>query len=153
MSNVRGSFRKKSAILSGDQLDQARPHFERWVSIALLVLSFGGTIVALHGGWDVIAAGHLQLAAILGGIALQALCTAVEWFYRHKRLHPFYLLALVLDAGPTAIGYHAILAPGLLALLAIAGLTGGLATAITYGLIIVSAVILAWLPEGSLIDE
>ena len=155
MGNVRSSpMRKKSAVITQQQIDYSRPYFERYASWALLALSFLGSVVAFHGGdWAAIRALHFRTGALIGGLVLQAFCTYLEWSYRHRRFHPLYLFVLALDAGPTAIGYYPVVRGSLSYVANVIGLQGTQASIFVYILVGLAALLLAWVPESRLIEE
>ncbi len=144
---------KKSAVLKQRDIDHARPIFERISALVLLSFSFLGTVAAFHSGdWSALRALELNWGAVGAGILLQGLCTAGEIFYRHRRLSPIYLVALAFDAGPTALGYLPIIKNPLMGIAETIGLTGTPADIFVYLLVLLAALLLAWVPEGRLID-
>lgn len=133
---------KPSAIFTQTQLDHGRSHFERGSALALLALSIVGSVLAFNAvAWSI--------AGVVAGIGVQVLCTAIEWWYRRKRLSAPYLIAFVADTGTTIAGFGPIFHDWIAARLPIAA---DLATWLAWGIIAVIAMLLAWIPEGRLID-
>lgn len=133
---------KSSAIFSQAQLDRGRSHFERGSALALLALSiFGSVLVFNPVVWTV--------AGVIAGIGVQVLCTAIEWWYRHKRLSAPYLVAFVVDTGATIAGFGPLFHDWITGLLPITPDVGSWAA---WGVIATAAALLAWVPEGRLID-
>lgn len=135
---------KRSAIVSGARLAAGQPLFERVVGLALLCLSFAGTMALLQGGW-VLPLDPIGLAA---GFLVQLLLTAVEWMYQGRRRSWQYVGAVTADSALSLGGYAPLLLAPLLRVLPFDGLNGYLA----WGIIAVAAVVLAVLPETILVD-
>jgi len=98
---------KESAIITRARLRKQRGSIERWTAWVVLLVSFLGSIAALHGGWPPLIASIRTLqphwAALLGGLAIQALLTYLEWHYFDVPLIAW--LARLFDALTTALGY------------------------------------------------
>lgn len=141
---------KASSIIRVKTLDALRPHFERSLAVLLIGVSVAGSVIAFHGGWPALAA-RWSWPAFLAGAGLQLGCTGVEWLYRSKRRSAPYVLALATDTGTSVAGFGPIFhARFSLALEAYVGvLSWWAAWAILGGL----ALLLAWIPEGRLIDD
>jgi hypothetical protein len=99
---------KGSAIFNGSQFDAGRPIFERFLAGVILLLSFVGAIVVVAGGWTNIPVG-LNVGSFFGGLTLQGICTAVQWFYRKNKWTVQYQLFLQVDACTTTIAYYAVI--------------------------------------------
>ena len=138
---------KPSAIFSRADLDRARGPIERLSAWTLLLLSVLGTVVCFSGGWSALFT-RPTLAAVVGGIAVQAALTAVEWIYGSRRRSAPYLTALVLDASLTATGYEPLARPWLERALAGTSAPELFATAIIGAV----AVLLAAYPESRLVE-
>ena len=112
--NAPKGRRKASAVVNGRDLDRLQGPFERLIGWGLLVLSFVGSVLALNGGalWPV------AIEAIIGGFALQALLTVVEWIWgiRRRGLQWYNGAAILLGTGLTVYGWAAILIPSMTAL-------------------------------------
>jgi hypothetical protein len=141
---------KKSAVISQRDLNEVRSHFERAVGILLLLFSVIGSVIAFNGGWPGIAAGHWSFTGVLAGLGVQAGCTLIEWLYRVRRLSAPYLIALVVDTGSTIVGFGPIFHDQLTTKLPIAQ---DLASWLAWGIIGAVALLLAFAPEGVLIDD
>ncbi len=142
--------RKQSAILSRSQLDQQRGAFERFSALAVLVLSFAGTIAAFSGGWTALIETP-RLAPILGGLAAQLGLTAAEWWYGAERGPWRYRAALLIDTGLTAAGYGPLVVPWLGAYFAARG-AGEFGEWIAWGIVVAGAALIARYPEQTLIE-
>lgn len=142
--------KKQSAIVSRETLDRHRGAFERLSALAVLFLSFGGSIAACSGGWAALAA-DLRLAPVALGVALQLGLTLAEWWYGAGRGVWRYRLALLIDSALTAIGYGPLFVGWLTAYLATHGL-GALSYSAAWGIIGLAALAVAWYPERMLIE-
>jgi len=141
---------KKSAIVSQSDLNETRAHFERAIGLLLLVLSVAGSVIAFNGGLDNIRAGGWSVAGILAGAGVQAACTVIEWLYRVRRSSAPYLIALAFDAGTSIVGFGPIFHDKLAAKIPVAD---DLSSWLAWGIIGVLALLLAFVPEGALIDD
>jgi hypothetical protein len=141
---------KKSAIIHQRDLNEARGHFERALGLLLLLFSVTGSIIAFNGGWAHIAAGQWTIEGSLAGAGVQIGCTLVEWFYRVRRGSAPYVIALVIDAGTTIVGFGPLFHDQLAAKLPIAV---DLSSWLTWLIIGAVALLLAFAPEGVLIDD
>lgn len=142
--------RKASAIVTRAMLDRQRGAFERFSALALLLLSFAGSIAALSGGWSALRTDP-RLAPIAGGVAVQIVLTATEYWYGAGRGPWRYRVALCVDAVLTTIGYGPLFMPWLTVWLASHG-TGELTTVLAWAIVGALALALAWWPERTLID-
>lgn len=98
------SRRNPTAILSGKRIDSSRPSVVRWSSILLILLSFLGTIVAFHGNdWQALRSPSMP--RLLAAVALQAWCTAFEWYNRKRKRSFWYVQAFVLDVLPSTYAF------------------------------------------------
>ena len=96
--------RNPTAILSGKRIDSSRPSVVRWSSILLILLSFLGTIVAFHGNdWQALRSPSMP--RLLAAVALQAWCTAFEWYNRKRKRSFWYVQAFVLDVLPSTYAF------------------------------------------------
>jgi hypothetical protein len=139
---MRTARNKPSAIFTQAQVDHGRAHFERGSALMLLALSIFGSVLAFNPvAWS--------LNGVIAGIGVQVVCTAIEWWWRHKRLSVPYGLAFMVDTGTTIAGFGPIFHDWLAVQLPIAA---GLASWIAWGIIAVAAMLLAFIPEGRLID-
>lgn len=139
---------KQSAIVSRSQLERARGPVERATAWIVLVVSFIGTIAALHGGWAPILALQFSASAILGGMLLQGLLTWLQWGYQHNRLLCWG--SRIVDAGLTAYGYGPLFIATLVAYLTSRGVPAPPYVAwFLVGLVSLAA---AWYPEDRLVD-
>lgn len=106
---------KESAIVSRARLRKQRGSIERWTAWVVLLVSFLGSVAALHGGWPPLIASLTTLtprwAPLLGGIAIQALLTYLEWHYFDVPLIAWG--ARLGDAATTALGYGPLVVVGL----------------------------------------
>lgn len=142
--------RKESAVISRAALDKQRGAFERFTAFGLLFLSFAGTIAALSGGWSALRT-NPRAAPIVGGIALQLVLTAMEYWYGAGRGAWRYRVALCVDSALTTVGYGPLFVPFLIPWLAGHSL-GEMAMPIAWLIVAVVAFALAWWPEKTLID-
>jgi hypothetical protein len=108
---------KESAVFRSSQFDAGRPMFERVVSFLILLASFVGAIVSLNGGWSSVP-DKLTAGGVLGGLFLQLVCTATQWFYRRRKFSWPYMSATLVDTATTASAYHQFVAPPVMALVA-----------------------------------
>jgi hypothetical protein len=154
----RDAPRKPTAILDGETVDRTAIGIMRYGAIALLGISFLGSIVALNGGWPPIIAAWPQpwrgvnvLAAAVG-IGLQSWLTLIQWHKRHNKLSLLYITHLAIDAGLTFLGYYPILVPFLSGGFGKLKVESQSATYAAYALTAVLVVILAKLPEDLLVE-
>ena len=133
-------------------------------AIALLLISFLGSVVAFNTGWPlrsgwvpIIAAWPrpwqgINPWAAVAGVVLQGWLTLVEWHKRHQKWSLLYISHLGIDAGLTWGGYYPILGPffaaGLLKLNVASPWNAWLALVI----VVVLAVIVAKVPEELLVE-
>lgn len=147
---VRGG--KDSAIVTRDRLKKQRGLIERSMAWLVLLLSFLGTIAALHGGFPPLIAtlriGPLHMAALLGGVLFQLIITFLEWYYFDRPLIAWG--ARLVDTGITAVGYGPLLFAPLLVLLYNQGIAQPQPAAL--GIIIALSLGVAWFPESRLVD-
>lgn len=142
---------KESAVISRARLRRQRGAVERWTAYVVLFVSFLGTVVALAGGWEPFIASLIALrpgvAALAGGIGLQALLTFLQWHYYDHRMIAW--TARGIDTAFTAVGYGPLVLVPLVAFVA---------TWTTYPLYLAWAIIgivsllIAWYPENRLVD-
>lgn len=146
--SVRSQPAKQSALWTRAQLARARGPVERATAWIVLVVSFVGTIVALHGGWAPILALHFSAWAIIGGLLLQGLLTWLQWAYQHNRLLCWG--SRIIDATLTAYGYGPLFIMALTAYL----VSRGIPEFLYVGWLLIGLVSLglAWYPESRLVD-
>lgn len=143
---------KPSAIVSRDRLTQQRGGIERTMAWLVLLLSFLGSIAALHGGFAPLVASIVarqpNIAALLGGVLIQLIVTFLEWYYFDRPLIAWS--ARIVDTATTAIGYGPLLYAPLLTLLYNRDIASPqpLAVAIIVGV----SLGIAWFPESRLVD-
>jgi hypothetical protein len=143
---------KASAIVTRDRLKKQRGLIERSMAWLVLLLSFLGTIAALHGGFVPFAAtlssGRLNTTALLGGILIQLVITFLEWWYFDRPSIAWG--ARLVDTGITAVGYGPLLITPLMLLLYNQGVADP--QLLAWGLIILFSLGIAWFPESRLVD-
>lgn len=146
------SDRKDSAVVSRARLRRQRGAIERWTAWTVLLVSFLGSIAALHGGWPPLIASLITLqpnwAALLGGLGIQVLLTFLEWHYFDQPLVAWP--ARVIDAATTALGYGPLILAPLSAALASQALPQGDIAA--WCIIAVISFLIAWYPENRLVE-
>ena len=144
--------RKASAVVSRERLKKQRGLIERSMAWLVLLLSFLGTIAALHGGFGPMAAtlasGQLNQAALLGGVLIQLIVTVLEWYYFD--IWQIAWGARLIDTGATAIGYGPLLTAPITLLLYNRGIADPIPAA--WGIIILASLGIAWFPESRLVD-
>lgn len=150
IATMRRVKRRTSTVIHARELERTRPWFERLAALALLGLSFAGTIAMLNGGWGPTIAFRFGPGAVVA-VGIQILCTYVEWAY--ARTSMAYLLAIMFDAVPTALGYAPLLLPTIYRGVALAQLTGQAADVVAWGIIGIAALLLAMAPETILVDS
>lgn len=141
---------KRSAIVRRETLDAQRGAFERWSALVVLFFSFAGTIAALSGGWQALRTDP-QLAPIAGGLALQGIFTAAEWWYGDGRGPWIYRIALCADAALTTVGYGPLIVPWLGGWAAARGASWA-GEPVAWLIVGVVSLLVAWYPEKRLID-
>lgn len=143
---------KQSAVVTRADLRKQRGSVERFMAWLVLLLSFVGSIVALHGGWPPfiasITAGPLNIGALLGGVIFQVVLTFLEWYYFDRILIAWG--ARLADTALTALGYGPLIVVPLTAWLATYAASG--AAALAWFLIFVLSFAVAWFPESRLVD-
>ena len=138
---------KPSAVVARASIRRRRGAVERWSAYMMLIVSFVGTIVALHPGrWRDIFALQFSLYAICGGLLVQGLLTWMQWAYSERRQMAW--TARLIDAVCTSWGF------GPLVLL-LAGITlpDLRAVALFYLTFTVVCLFPAWYPENRLVTE
>lgn len=156
-SNVRSEelpsqHGKDSAIVKRATLRRQRGAVERATAWIVLVLSVLGTIAALAGGWELLIGNILartpQWSAIIGGFAIQAVLTFLEWYYFDTPMVAWP--ARMFDTATTAIGYGPLFIAPLLTFLVVRNLPQPLYLAwLIIGLV---SLAVAWYPESRLVD-
>ncbi len=143
---------KESAIVTRAQLRRQRGAIERYLAWSVLFVSFLGSVVWLAGGWGPFLAGILALrppvAAILGGIGIQALLTYLQWHYFDKKI--IAIPARIFDAYTTAASFGPLFVPFLVSALEARGAPSPLYLA--WAIIGFVAYGAAWWPESRLVD-
>lgn len=139
---MRATRNKPSAIFTQAQVDHGRAHFERGSALMLLALSIFGSVLAFNPkAWS--------LNGVIAGVGVQVVCTAIEWWWRHKRLSVPYLLAFAVDTGTTIAGFGPVFHDWIMLRIPIAP---DLSSWLAWGIIAAAAMLLAFIPEGRLID-
>lgn len=143
---------KESAIISRARLKRQRGSIERWTAWVVLLVSFLGSVAALHGGWPPLIASLTAFtphwAPLLGGIAIQALLTYLEWHYFDVPLIAWG--ARLGDAATTALGYGPLVVVGLSAALTSQAVPEGDIAA--WCIIGIVSLLVAWYPESRLVE-
>lgn len=141
--------RKPSAIFTQQQLDNTRPHFERAVALLMLMFSIAGSIITFCGGWENLSTGNWLWPSFVIGACVQILCIVLEWWWRRNRWSIPYMVALAVDTGTTIVGFGPIFHDNIAARIPVAQ---DLASWLAWCIIGAIALLLAWVPEGRLID-
>lgn len=145
---------KASAIVTRDHLKKQRSGIERTMAWLVLMISFVGSIAALHGGFAPLIAsvrtGEYNVAALLGGVLIQLLLTFLEWYYFD--IPKVAWGARIADAITTAIGYGPLFLAPLALFLYYRGATVPTATAGAWAIIGLVSLGIAWFPESRLVD-
>lgn len=162
--------RKETAIVRGTTVDAVAVRLMRFGAIALLAMSFLGTVIAINGGWEPIIAAWpapwqgISLLAAVVGLSLQGWITLIEWYQRRRKSGLLYLSHASVDVIFTYMGYAPILAPFFTAGLTDMGLVAWLATfldqepavalvtLLATTIVGILSVILAVLPEQMLVE-
>ena len=151
-SNPARSSGKQSAVVTRADLRKQRGSIERFMAWGVLLISFIGTIVVLHGGWPAFIAsftdGPLKIGALLGGVIIQVVLTFLEWYYFDRILLAWG--ARLADTVLTALGYGPLFVVPLVAWLTPYTASG--ATALAWTLIALLSLAVAWFPESRLVD-
>jgi hypothetical protein len=146
------SKRKASAVVGRATLRKQRGTVERATAWIVLFMSFLGTIVAFHGGWDVLIDSVVNrqpnIAAWLFGFGLQLFLTFLQWYYYDNRIVAWS--ARGFDTWFTAVGYGPLFLAPLMAFLVARGIESPLY--FTWGMIGIASLLAAWYPESRLVD-
>lgn len=146
-----GPKTKESAVISRAQLRQQRGAVERWTAWVVLFVSFLGTVVALAGGWESFIASLIVLrpsvAALAGGVGLQALLTYLQWHYYDYRMIAW--TARGIDTAFTAVGYGPLV---LVPLIAFVATWTTYPLYLAWAIIGIASLVIAWYPESRLVD-
>lgn len=142
------SGKKDSAVFTRVQLKQQRGGIEKVTAIIVWLVSLLGSIAAFYGGWGPIIARHFLLVPILGGVIIQVVITALEWYYYDQGWISWP--ARLLDTFLTALGYGPILIPWIMVQLAARNVPEPTYSA--WAIVIVIAYLVAWFPESRLVD-
>lgn len=150
---------KPTAIVSGETVDRAAIGLMRYGAIALLIVSFVGSIAAVNGGWDPVIKAWPQpwegvnpLAAGVG-FGLQWWITMIEWHKRHHKLSLLYIFHLAIDTILSFLGFYPLIGPLFASGLAKMGLEQGAANLAAGAIVAVLSVVLAMLPEQMLVED
>lgn len=143
---------KPSAIVTRGRLRQQRGAIERTMAWIVLLVSFLGSIAAMHGGFAPLIASivswQLNQSALISGVLIQIIVTFLEWYYYDRLLIAWG--ARVVDTALTAIGYGPLFLAPLIVLLYNRGITEPAYTA--WAIIILVSLGIAWFPESRLVD-
>lgn len=100
-----------SHIVTAEQLSQAEPFVYRCIALALIVLSFTGTVLAFAGGASgVVALDNRTWIALAVSVAWQAACGIIQFVTCKRWYNPVYMLALIASAVPSFLGYQPLVA-------------------------------------------
>lgn len=157
---IKSGKRKPTAIVSGDCAERAANGVIRYTSIIVLVTSFVGTIVAINGRWpntwQFWTAGfwsQVSLLALVGGCAIQGLCTLFEWGFRRRRLDPRYFVPFLIDMAATYVGFGIILVGPFTTAFTRTNLAAPIPAILAHlGVLLLSA-FAAYYPEQNLVDD
>lgn len=146
------SVRKESAVVSRARLKRQRGAVERYTAYVVLFVSFLGTVVALAGGWELFIASLIawrpSVAALAGGVGLQALLTYLQWHYFDRK--PVAWTARGFDTGLTVAGWGPLFAPWLVEQLVARAAPEPFYLA--WAILGLVALAVAWYPESRLVD-
>lgn len=140
--------RKQSAIVTHAQIERGRGRVERLTAYIVLLVSFVGTVVALHGGWAIVLAGGFQWRALAGGVLLQLILTWLQWSYHHARVLCWG--SRLVDAALTAYGYGPLFIVALVSYLVERSIPQPLF--VGWSILGLVSLLLAWYPESRLVD-
>lgn len=149
---------KQSAVITRDRLKKQRGAIERFTAWVVLLVSFLGSIAALHGGWppliDSLTSLQPRWAPLLGGLAIQAGLTFLEWWYYDQRVVSWP--ARLIDTATTALGYGPLVVVGIARAIGpeLAPGADPDVAYITVAWVIVGLVslLVAWYPESRLVE-
>ena len=149
-----GRHGKASAIVTRDSLKKQRGAIERTSAWVVLLISFVGAIAALHGGFTPLITslrnGQYNTAALIGGFLLQLLLTFLEWWYFDRPKIAWS--ARIADALTTAVGYGPLFLAPLALFLYNRGVQEDASIALSWVLIGLISLGIAWFPEDRLVD-
>jgi hypothetical protein len=143
---------KESAIVRRATLRKQRGKIERATAWVVLFVSVLGTIATLAGGWTPLITSIRALqpnwAAIVGGLAAQALLTHLEWHYFDVPLVSWP--ARLADTALTALGYGPLVVAALIGILAARG--APLPFQLAWCIIVLVSLLIAYYPESRLVE-
>lgn len=149
----RDERKPRAALFSRHGLAERQKGTERLIGIFLLVLSFAGGLIFGGGGVDT----WLQLAPNLVGVgsslAVQFLCTRVQWIYSLQRWRsPYWLIAFGISTGLSLLGFWPLLHGPLTGVLQDIDVPNWSAPYIAGVILVIGAGLLDYLPEQILTD-
>jgi hypothetical protein len=141
------------ALFSRRELAKQQTATERFVALLLLLVSFVG--IVLFGGGGV--ARWLALTPnLIGGasaLAIQVVCTRVQWVYAAQRWHsPWWLAAFAVSASGTLLGFWPLTHAPVTVVLQWAQVPAATAPWFAGALLVIGAGLLDYLPEQILTD-
>lgn len=150
--SARPQISKESAVIRRATLRKQRGKIERSTAWIVLFISVLGSMATLAGGWVPLVGSFIERdplwSAVVGGLAIQALLTFLEWYYFDQPMISWP--ARLGDTLLTALGYGPLVLASLVSLLATRGISG--ASYFAWLIIGLVSLLIAWYPESRLVD-
>lgn len=155
-------FQSRAAVIQARDLQRFQPIFERFFAVVALTVGVFGSILAANGGWERTISLQIRWPAVVAALFVQVAVTLAEWLYKQRRqtgwqtflatlAEPRYMLALIIDAALTFLGYAPALWPILYPFLhSIAPALAGMLFAL---IMLAGAILIAWAPETVLVGD
>ncbi len=132
---------ERTSVVSAADLAVYQPAAMRAVAALLAIVSVVGNILAIDGQ-PALDSEMLTAAAL--GLGWQVVCSALQYIFCSRPLHPLYVLPLVGSVLPSVLGYWPLVVPALVPLV---GLPGAAAV------LIISLALVDIVPERTFIER
>lgn len=164
----RGPEPFDTSQISGSSVDRLWTFLLRLTAWGMWLVTFSGSVIAMHGGWDgfiatlqTINALPIEPSAKLGtfllmwqtwvGLGVQAIITLTQLRFRRRKFSFVYAGTSLFSTGTTWYGFRTVLVPFWQAVLATVQLGGWLAWMLSEAITILVSFLVDYLPEKVLI--
>lgn len=143
---------KRPPTISRERLRRQRAYITWYAAWGVLGLGWLGTVVAANGGWGPFLSLQWTWTGWIGGLALQAFLTWLQWSFGD--IPALSWTSRAVDAGLTALGYGVLFVDWLVAALPGGALPWGLPrvdVVAAWGILWAVCLVPAWWPEHRLV--